>query len=182
MKVTLGCGMAVAPGWLNIDASLNAFITGLPRWAQNLAYRFSGSRQFYSQDFYCSTLRDNVFVHHNLSYGIPLDDGGTATHQRVQTRHQTFRRAQVCVPDLGYAWALYQRGEKELMPHDFFFTDSGNSLGRHRYAYDYDMLADVLKSAGFAQVCRREFQQGWTPDIDVLDNRAEYSLYVEAPP
>src|SRR5436305_10653959 len=70
VKINIGCGLDVAPGWINIDGSLNAQVAQWPVCVQRLSYRLSGSRQFYSEETYCNTLRNNVFVHHNLKYGL----------------------------------------------------------------------------------------------------------------
>src|SRR5262249_11250850 len=86
----------------------------------------------------------------------------------------------IAVPDLEYAWKMYRRGEKERMIHDFFFTGEAGGLGQHRYAYDYEMLSNLLKNVGFCKVARLEFQKGATPDLQILDNREDYTLFVEA--
>jgi hypothetical protein len=75
---------------------------------------------------------------------------------------------------------MYRSGEKERMIHDFFFTDEEGGFGQHRYAYDFEMLKTLLGKTGFAEVKRVEFQTGETPDLDFLDNREEYTLFVEA--
>jgi predicted SAM-dependent methyltransferase len=88
----------------------------------------------------------------------------------------------VTVPDLAHAWVLYQRGETVKMLNDYFYAGEEGSFAQHRYAYDFEMLSGALKETGFGTACRAEFQRGLTPDLDKLDNRAEYSLYVEARP
>jgi predicted SAM-dependent methyltransferase len=198
LKVNLGCGMSVAPGWLNIDGSLNALVANLPEWTHGLAYRLSGSRKYYTEDYYRSVLRSNQFVHHNLGYGVPLVDKTAdfvfcshfLEHLDPKVAENLLRECRrvlraggvvrIVVPDLRYAWKMYERGEKQHMLHDFFFVGDDASFSRHRYAYDYEMLADLLRSVGFDEVCHRQYQQGWTPDLGILDNRAEYSLFVEA--
>jgi predicted SAM-dependent methyltransferase len=84
------------------------------------------------------------------------------------------------VPDLEHAWEMYRRGDKEQMLHDYFFVEAEAGFSQHRYAYDYEMLATALAEIGFVEVRRTEYQQGLTPDLDVLDNRGEYTLFVEA--
>ena len=46
--------------------------------------------------------------------------------------------------------------------------------------YDFDLLATLLKRVGFVEVQRASFQNGDVPDVALLDNRPEESLYVEA--
>jgi predicted SAM-dependent methyltransferase len=198
VKVNLGCGLQVAPGWINIDGSLNSLVAAAPGWVCSLAYRFSGAREFYSKDYYCSTLKDNFFVHHNLTYGIPLQDevadfifsshflehldqpSGLRLVQECRRVLKPGGVLRIAVPDLEYAWEMYKRGDKERMIHDFFFTDESGGLGQHRYAYDYQMLNQLLRDVGFGDVKRKTFQQGETPDLEFLDNREDYTLYVEA--
>ena len=52
-------------------------------------------------------------------------------------------------------------------------------FARHRYMYDFEMLAGLLGRAGFANVRRCEYQEGRVPDLQELDNRPG-SLVVEA--
>jgi len=190
--------MSVAPGWLNVDGSLNALLAAGPRWLHRAAYRFTGSREFYGEETYCRVLENNRFVHHNLYYGIPLPDQSAdfvyCSHFLEHLPPEVGRKLleecrrvlkpsgvlRVIVPDLALAWELYKRGDKALMLHDYFFCGEDNVFARHRYAYDYEMLSELLEAVGFAHVSRREFRQGMTPDVDILDNRPEYSLYVEA--
>lgn len=198
VKVNLGCGLSVAPGWLNIDGSINALVANLPGWSQILAYRLTGARQFYTQDYYLQTLRQNRFVHHDLSYSIPLANGTTdfvySSHFLEHLDRVTAKRLlaeslrvlkpagiiRIGVPDLAYAWEMYKRGDKERMLHDYFFIDGATGYSQHRYLYDFELLAAVLSQVGFVNIRRVAFQQGATPDIDLLDNRADYTLFVEA--
>jgi len=50
----------------------------------------------------------------------------------------------------------------------------------HHCMYDYDSLAKLLTNCGFSVIERRRYREGITPDIDLLDNRPEESVYVEA--
>ena len=46
--------------------------------------------------------------------------------------------------------------------------------------YDFDLIEVALKQAGFSDVTRCEYQQGKTPDIEMLDVYPDVSLFVEA--
>lgn len=198
VKVNLGCGLQVAKGWVNIDGSLNSMVAAGPRWMVSLAYRSSGARQFYSREYYCDTLQNNFFVHHNLQHGIPLADQSAdfiySSHflehlDRLAARRlleECFRVLKaggilrIAVPDLEHAWEMYREGEKDHMLQIYFFTEDETGLGQHRYAYDFQMLAALLTELGFDQAQRAEFQKGATPDLEMLDNREDYTLFVEA--
>jgi predicted SAM-dependent methyltransferase len=198
VKVNVGCGMEVADGWINIDGSLNALVAQLPPWAYVIAYRLSGSRAYYTQEYYCRTLSRHRFVHHDTKYGLPFaNDSVDFIYSSHFLEHLTRAQAQqvldesrrtlrpggvvrISVPDLEEAWRMYQRGEKEAMLHDYFFVGDDAGYASHRYAYDLELLSGALQQAGFEEITRREFGKGWTPDLNLLDNRAGYTLFVEA--
>ena len=56
VKVNLGCGLAVAKGWINVDGSLNALAASWPRAMHKMLYRATGANRFYTCDQYCSSL------------------------------------------------------------------------------------------------------------------------------
>lgn len=199
VKVNLGCGLAVAKGWINVDASLNALVASWPRAAHKLLYRLSGSNRYYSLEQYCDLLENHVFIHHDLSHSLPLKD---QTADFIYSSHfleHLFKQdalrllsecqrvlkpggiVRVCVPDLAYAVSLYAAGKKEKMLENYFFVEDKSSfLARHKYMYDFELLEFLLEKAGFSQVVRCSYRQGKTPDIDKLDNRPEETLFVEA--
>lgn len=198
VKVNLGCGLQVAPEWVNVDGSPNALIAQGPAWLYPLAYHLSGAKAYYPADYYVSTLRDHTFVYHNLEYGIPLE-GDTAdfvyTSHFLEHLDRSVGRTllseclrvlkpggvlRVVVPDLEVAWEMYRHGDKERMIHDFFFAEEVSGFGNHRYAYDFEMLSGVLDSLGFTDVEQKRYREGATPDLELLDNREDYSLFVEA--
>ena len=199
VKINLGCGLSVAKGWINVDGSLNALVASLPNILYRIVYRTTGANRYYSCDEYCTILGDHLFVHHNLAYGIPFEDQSAdfvySSHflehlhknealnllcesHRVLKKGGTIR---VSVPDLSYAIALYEKGSKEQMLESYFFIDDkGSNFSRHKYMYDFELLKTNLEEVGFKNVIRCTYQKGMTPDLDVLDNRPEDSLYIEA--
>ena len=199
VRLNLGCGLAVTKGWINIDGSLNSLVAAMPSMFHVLMYRLTGAKQYYSEAEYCRLLRDHVFIHHDLSNGIPLKEGiadyvysshffehlyrEDANHllnecYRVLKKGGVLR---ISVPDLEYALGLYSLGEKEKMLQNYFFVeDSESNYARHKYMYDFDMISSLLVKTGFCDVQRCQFQKGTVPDINILDNRPDESLFVEA--
>lgn len=47
VKVNLGSGLTVAPDWINVDASLNAFFSKWPRFVLRFAYKLTNSNKSY---------------------------------------------------------------------------------------------------------------------------------------
>lgn len=199
VKVNLGCGLAVTQGWTNVDASLNALVAGWPREVHKLLYRLSGANRYYSLEQYCGLLEKHMFVHHDLSHSIPLKDQTAdfiySSHflehlfkqdavRLLKECHRALKPGgiiRVCVPDLAYAVSLYARGEKEAMLGNYFFVeDRASFLARHKYMYDFELLKSILENIGFSEVVRCAYQEGRTPDINILDNRPEETLFVEA--
>lgn len=198
VKVNLGCGLAVAPSWINIDGSLNALVANMPEWLNPIAYRIAGAQLYYTQQQYCQTLQNNYFIYHNLSFGIPLPSDTVdyiySSHFWEHLDRTTGRKLlqdslrvlkpggtiRIGVPDLEYAWELYKQGQKERMLHDYFFIDGATGFSQHRYLYDYAMLGELMRQVGYVNIRRTQYRQGAVPDLNILDNRAEYTLFVEA--
>ena len=67
-----------------------------------------------------------------------------------------------------------------MLQNYFFVEDDDNYYSRHKYMYDFDMLSARLRDIGFREVTKCQYQQGRIPDIDILDNRPDESLFVEA--
>jgi len=199
VKINLGCGLAVAPEWVNIDGSLNSLVSNLPSFFHKIAYRLTGANRYYSEQEYCRLLGNHTFVHHDLSYGIPLNDN---TVDFVYSSHflehlflkdaqailkESFRVlkpggvVRVSVPDLAYAVKIYMQGQKrEMLENYFFVNDDDSYYARHKYMYDFSILSAELEKAGFRNIMQCSFQHGATPDLKILDNREEESLFVEA--
>lgn len=199
VKVNLGCGLRVANGWLNIDGSLNALIASWPRWMHRLAYRYSGSHNYYSIEEYCGILENHAFLYHDLAISLPLyensvdfiysshflehlfKDDAAALLKSCALALKPGRTIRISIPDLAYAVSLYGLGRKSEMLDDYFFVEGkGSYLARHKYMYDFELIKDVLEKAGFSNVTRCEYQKGETPDIQMLDVYPEVSLFVEA--
>jgi len=198
LKVNIGSGLSVADGWINVDASLNAFFSKYPRIVLKLLYRLSGSHQWYSREEYMKKLKNHTFIHHQLEYGIPFPDNSIdylySSHllehlflydaeRLLREAYRTTKkggRIRICVPDLEHAFALYRNGNKDKALSYFFRTSKVGCLCQHHYMYDFDMLKKLLETVGFVDVERCPFQEGKIPDIHKLDNRPEETLFVEA--
>lgn len=199
VKVNLGCGLAVAPGWINVDASLNAVLANLPRALLPLAYRLSGSNRYYTREQYIGLLSGHRFVHHDLAHSLPFPDASVDVVYSSHFVEHLFRDeaivlmreslrilkpgglVRIAVPDLAWAVDCYRRGHKREMLEQYFFVEDRSSfLARHKYMYDFDLLRETLESTGFTAIERRAFGEGRAPDLSLLDNRPDETLFVEA--
>ena len=46
--------------------------------------------------------------------------------------------------------------------------------------YDFEMLSAILKKIGYRSISKEKYREGEIPDLELLDNRPEDSLYIEA--
>jgi predicted SAM-dependent methyltransferase len=198
VKVNLGSGLEVAPGWINVDASLNALIAGWPRWMQAGLFRLSGYNALVDRDEYLRRLGSNTFVHGDLTRDLPFVNASVdfvfcshvlehlSRQQSIHLLQEAHRILQssgvirVGVPDLERAVDLYRAGNAREMLDRYFFRSDAGRLAQHRYLYDFPLLEEALREAGFSHVERREFREGAVPDLVQLDNRPEQTLFVEA--
>lgn len=198
VKVNLGSSLLVTKGWINVDIGLHALISRCPDYVLKALYRLAGSNRIYSQEQYIGILKNHIFVHHNLEYGIPFPiesvDYIYTSHLLEHFRKddaerflkEAFRvlringRIRISVPDLEHAISLYLQGKKENALDYFYTNPKSGHVGDHEYMYDFEMLKSLLLEVGFSVVERCSYQKGKTPDIDKLDNRPEESLFVEA--
>lgn len=196
VKVNVGSGLAVAHGWLNVDGSLNAFFSRWPLLLR-ITYRISGCRVRFTEDEYIRILNGHRFLYHNVLYGLPFPDecidyvycSHLLEHLTEKDGEHFLGEAyrvlkkggviRLSVPDLAYAVKLYQGGDKPRAL-ELIFSNTESLLYRHSYMYDFDILRQALHGVGFADVDNTGYREGRTPDIELLDNRPEQSLFVEA--
>ena len=201
MNVNLGSGLLVAEGWVNIDSSLNALTARWPKALMVIPYRLSNVRRWYSFGDYVRLLKKNVFVHHDLVYGIPLPDasadgiyaGHVIEHLYRNDAEHLLREAhrvlkpggviRLDAPDFERFVDAYRDENREAVL-DALFGESAE-LGwysRHRYIYDFDLLSKILREIGFTDVTRCEDATGSLPDLDTFEgNRpTRYLLILEA--
>jgi SAM-dependent methyltransferase len=198
VKVNFGSSLVVADGWINVDGSPHILLAGWPKPVLKVMYRHSDARNWCGdEDLYITQLKTHRFLHHNLEYGLPFPDNTVdylysshvLEHFYVDTAEFILRdayrvmkkgsRLRVCVPDLQYAFTLYAQGNKE-QALTYFFEPRRGSFNRHRYMYDFDLLASLLQKVEFSSIERFAYRQGFVPDLDRLDNRPDETLYVEA--
>ncbi len=197
IKINIGCGLSVAPGWINIDSGINTFFAKCPSFCHKFLYKFSNSKQWYTLDEYCSVLRKNIFLHHDLKFGMPFSDKSVdyiyTSHfiehlfrdEAVQILEEAYRTLKeggiirICVPDLEVAIGYYLTKDKEKFLSYFFANSRSKDFG-HRYMYDSDLLREMLIKIGFVNVRRCPYREGRIPDVNKLDSRPGDSLHVEA--
>ncbi len=198
VKVNLGSGLHVAPGWINIDSSVKTLFARLPQFALRWAYPLATVNDTHSRDEFVTLLRDHRFVYHNLKYGIPLRDSSVDFIFSSHLLHHLYRdealkfirealrvlkpggTMRITVPDLEFIVALYLEGRREQALEYLFYSKGPRSnLSRRRYQYDFTLLKDLMDEAGVRNVRRCKFGEGRVPDLDRLDRMSDETLFVE---
>ena len=198
--VNLGCGTRTALGWKNIDNSPNARLSKYPllRW-------FLWKVGLLSSQHYAIQFPQPLIVR-DVRKGLPFSDGSIdyvyashlLEHLTLGDSHKLAREifrvlkcdgiARLVVPDLAIGARRYlnslDANPGNPTAASEFLTWMGLAKPRvrdpHLWMYDAPSLAALLTEAGFVSVTICEFGLGQVPDCDLLDNRPEESLYVEA--
>lgn len=198
VKVNLGSGIEVAPGWINIDASLHAAIASLPVPLVKLAYRLSGSSNTYTEDDYITRVKNNRFVLHDLTNGIPLEDDTAdfvyiGHFVEVLPREETEKLVRdiarvlksggifrIAGMDLEEYIELYRLGQKDKAVRELLGGGPYTLLNQRRYFYDQETLSEVLRGAGFTSIERKRFREGKVPDLELIEKERTPILILEA--
>jgi predicted SAM-dependent methyltransferase len=197
VKLNLGSGLVHAAGWINIDIGLYSALKPWPHWVLRRLYRKSGWRVALAEDEYVRLLKNGHFIQHDLARGIPFPDATVdylfASHfldsltqaQGEMILAEAFRvlrpdgMIRISVSDLDKNIELYATGKREEALARFFPQSQSRPNLRY-FMYDWRTLQSALARAGFVDIGRREYQVGDLPEVELLDNRPEESLFVEA--
>jgi SAM-dependent methyltransferase len=206
IKINLGSGLEVTEGWINVDSSLNSFLSSYPKLFLIILYKMNNyvlkkvynSQLNFSQDEFINILKNHKYIHHNLEYGIPFRDESVdylySSHflehlfksdaiNLINDAYRVLKKGGVMrlsVPDLDYVISLYHDGKKERALSYFYLDDNRSSYSFHRYMYDFDILSEIVSGAGFVNIKKCKFQEGIVPDIKKLDRMPEQTLFMEA--
>jgi len=189
LKVQLGCGSEMRPGWVNIDL----------KFGSSLALDLNEHP-------------DTVLIRHDLRRGLPLEEGSCdyvySSHffehleyrygsglmrdcYRVLRPGGTFR---IVLPNTREGWGQYLRGNNEyfdlidilktcpyIEPGTETLIDYVNykiyQRGEHKYCYDEEKVVLLLGRIGYSSVAPASYQPGIDSDTPI---RLRYSFYIEA--
>jgi predicted SAM-dependent methyltransferase len=208
LKLNLGCGSTVVPGWVNIDKSPSIVLARVPAVRRGLGAAGLLSREQAAAVFPAGIVRADV--RRGLGYG----DGTVAfiysSHMiEHMARWQALTLLRECArvlepggivrlvtPDLAQVVEEYRRGNHGdgATAADTFMENLGtfverpgrrlaSGLGRlftapHQWLYDAESLKRLLLEAGFTDVSFRGYRESELPEIELLEHRT--GLHAEA--
>jgi len=83
------------------------------------------------------------------------------------------------IPDLDRMIADYDPAHPELVLKRIFASED-RAKNEHHWHYNEQYLSRVLEQVGFSKVYRCNYREGRCPDLELLDNRPDESLFIEA--
>ena len=198
--INLGCGLSLAPGWINIDNSPNARLSKYP-WLRRSLWKLG----FISAEHYAVEWPKEITIQ-DLRKRLPYPDSSIdfiytshlLEHLSASDAQKLVRDVfrllkpggllRVVVPDLTigarrYLESLQAKPNAFQAAPDFLNWMQLSRLGvrdPHLWMYDRASLSWLLNEIGFANVVVCEHKQGRMPDCDILDNRPDDSLHIEA--
>jgi predicted SAM-dependent methyltransferase len=200
VALNLGCGTHVAEGWTNVDNSPNARLSQWP-WLRWLLWRLGAL----SEQHYAITWPADIVIH-DLRKPLPFGDGSVdyvytshaLEHLTAATAEQVLLEihrilkpdalVRIVIPDLQLGAVRYLDGLGDIsaahLAADRFlswmYLNRPGHRDPHLWLYDFASISERLRAAGFRDITRQGFRRGLVPHCDLLDNRPEDSLFVEA--
>lgn len=193
-RLHLGCFDRPQPGWLNTDVTPHLWLARSPWLPGWLLDRLGSVRAAQHRDgifgavsyldlrepFPFSSARfDAIFTCHVLEH-LYADEAEACLREcaRVLAPGGVLR---IVVPDLDRIVGAYDRSTPERFLGEIFEVSSARrAKNEHHWHYNASSLVRLLTSIGFSAAGACEYRRGACPDLDLLDNRPDESLYVEA--
>jgi predicted SAM-dependent methyltransferase len=209
LKLHLGCGSTVVPGWENIDKSPSVLLARVPGLRQALA-----TARVLTQEQAGAVFPSGI-VHADVRRGLAYPDASAAyiysSHmiehmarwQGLALVRECFRVLEprgvlrLATPDLAAVVESYRQGWSRngepaadaLMGGLGHFVDRpgprvATILQRlftapHQWLYDAKSLTLLFEEGGFGEIGVRAYRDSALPDIELLEDRPD-SLFVEA--
>ena len=203
LKLNIGCGKTILPGWVNLDNSPSVMISKIPflktvLFQAGLINRDQSQNEWPKEIVWCDVSRripfpsgsvDKLYSSHFLEH-LDREQGVRVMGEafRVLKKRGIFR---LVVPDLVFHVQRYlskitepEKAGRE--PHDELlkniagaYIDPKRFGASHRYMYDWPTLRLLLQQAGFERVMLQHYQQSIDAELAILDSRPEDSLHID---
>lgn len=194
LRLHLGCFDQPVQGWVNTDITPHLWVTrfpGLPallfRIGRMTAQRFEQHKKgiFKSVTYldvrkpfpYMNNTFEAVFSSHLLEHLYPSE-----AEACVEEIYRILKPGGICrisVPDLDRVVASYSPNQPELFLTAILQCDRW-AKNTHHWHYNSNSLLRLLREKSFSDAYRCSHRQGRCPDLELLDNRPDESLFVEA--
>lgn len=194
LMLHLGCFDRSIKGWINTDITPHLWIArvpGLPTLLYRLGkisqgrleqHRGGVFRNVLCLDVvkpfpYADNSFDAVFSSHLLEHLYP-----DQAKRCIEEMWRILKPGGICrivVPDFDQIVATYDPERPDLSFKRIFECDRNPKNGHH-WHYNSKSLLRLLKAQNFREAYQCAYRQGRCPDVELLDNRPDESLFVEA--
>jgi len=185
LKIHLGCGTDIRPGWVNIDIALTppaGWDTAAHPGTALLSYDLRQGLPLADQS--CAFIYSSHFFEHlEYSQGLRL----MQDCYRALRPGGTFR---VCMPSYRACFEAYLRNDRDFFGLvDYGLAEPGIRLisdyvtyaiyqyGEHKCVYDEERFQSIFSRLGFRSIAVSDYQA----DLDIgAELRRKYSYYIQA--
>jgi predicted SAM-dependent methyltransferase len=193
-KLQLGCFDQPLDGWINADVTPHLFVAKVPFLASAM-YRLGRMSEIRYQQHRPGIFKKLSYVNVAKRFPFPPDSISCVFSSHllehiprsiVPRMLDEIRRVlkpggvvRTVVPDLDYFVEHYDPLNPDIFVDRVFENNHTATKNCHHWMYNRHSLVRLLQERGFKDVEVCNFQQGKCKDLDRLDNRPGYSLYVE---
>jgi hypothetical protein len=195
MRLHLGCFDRPVLGWVNTDITPHLRVARVPGAAKALH-----AAGFLTDERYQQHVRGlwRQVTRLDVSKPFPFpDESVEAIYSSHLLEHlppivarnclgESFRVLgpsgviRVGVPDLDLYVEQYDPTDPDTFVFRVFEAEHARDKNKHQWMYNETSLREVLRQAGFLESVRREAGKGDCPDLELLDNRPDITLFMEA--
>ncbi|GLH76758.1 hypothetical protein SSBR45G_16660 [Bradyrhizobium sp. SSBR45G] len=195
-KLHIGAFNCGIEGWINTDITPHLWIARIPFAATVLhALGLIGDSRYAEH-------RSGKFAmlrYVNLTKPLPFADASTSAifsahvfehlfpdeiERLVREAHRVLVPGGVCrvvVPDVERIVALYDAARPQAFLQGMFEVTTRRDVAfAHHWGFTRESLATLFREAGFSQTEACGYRQGRCPDLELLDNRPDESIFFEA--
>lgn len=194
-KLHLGCFDCPIEGWHNTDITPHIWIARIPLAAMALhkagkmdSHRLlQHQRGIFRKVHYLDLSRrfpypdaqfDFVFSCHVFEHiPRPILKQTLSEIRRVMKPGGVMR---VVVPDLSWFVERYSPAKADDFVKGVFEMENGLEKNRHHWMYSENSLGSLLEGQGFVDLRTCKYREGRCPDLELLDNRPDHSIFMEA--
>jgi len=193
MKLHIGCFNQPQEGWHNTDITPHIYISRIPLAARLLRavgkiteerfqeHKAGVFRKVHYLDVaktfpYSSGSASAVFSSHIIEH-ISID-GARAMLKESLRILAPGGICRVVAPSLEWAFSFYDEAAPERTL-SIIFEHEQTGKNRHQWMYTAKSLIRTMEEVGFNKVRQCQYREGALPDLNLIDNRPENSIYVE---
>ena len=196
--IDIGCEDKNIPEYLGLDGSILIYIMNskiIPHFLKKKFYNKTCTSQRISMVKFIKTLDNKQVIHHNLSYGIPFENGVIPNiytahfleHLNEKTTKDVLEECfrvlkiggilRICIPSIEEEIKIIEKAIKEygngnsapIQPYVTSDSLRRNSFAPHRRMYSFSDISAILKKIGYRNIRQVQFRKGKLPLVEEIE-------------